>query len=190
MFHQNFDIKEFYGIANFLHNNFSSNELINGAYRTAIGRYYYYAYLTLRGIILDNDNRDNVINALKSASSHYLVRDYIFCVGEYLNNKDIKHLAKTLETLHNLRKKADYKPHENVELQDVNRSKYLVNFIDHLIKEVSWGDRRGLSNILNKLKGEGKLPKLVKNKYNTGKNGNLHIDHITLKNFKHLLNLY
>lgn len=157
-----FNIEEFYEIGSFLHNQ-PVGGFLTGSYRTAIGRYYYYTYLKIRDIILQCDTRQRVEQVLKSSSSHHLVREYMYSVGECIDNNDIIDMANSLEELHELRKKSDYKTFEPVILNDVILASMLSDDINNTIDNVKYGSYIGIEQILQDLRSSDKLPRLNRN---------------------------
>ncbi len=157
-----FNIEEFYKIGSFLHRQ-PVDEFLTGSYRTAIGRYYYYTYLRIRDTILQCDTRQRVEQVLKNSSSHYLVREYMYSVGEYIDNNDIMDMANSLEELHELRKKSDYKTFEPIVLNDVILARMLSDDINNTIDNVKYGSYIGIEQILQDLRSNNKLPRLNRN---------------------------
>ena len=70
-----FNVEEFKEIADKI-SNFESlpNE---GKYRTAIGRYYYYTFLTVRDMIYEVDKREDVEKYYSSGLIHSFIRIYL-----------------------------------------------------------------------------------------------------------------
>ena len=90
-----FKCKEFKEIADNLPN-FKSlpNE---GRYRTAVGRYYYYTFLTVRDVIYEVDKREDVEKYYSSGLIHSFIRIYLYKLSEYFSNISQKELITSIE---------------------------------------------------------------------------------------------
>lgn len=120
-------------------------------YRTSIGRYYYYIYLTVRDLILKSDKRPNILWALSSSKSHANIRLYIKELAEITNNDDFEKLAEKIKSLHELRKKADYITHIRITSNNIEKAEELTNEIIQLLENIKYSNKKGLKNILDHL---------------------------------------
>ncbi len=118
------NVEEFYTLAEFLRQNPPKNA-VEGAYRSAISRYYYFVFLKLRDNIVKEDGREEIEELLASPQAyfgHIALRIYISEVGRRsIKDADLKssigledlrkatfEIANQLHTLHKHRKFADY----------------------------------------------------------------------------------
>ena len=118
------NVEEFYQLAEYLHET-PPEQMKEGAYRSAISRYYYYIFLKLRDEIIQKDERIEIKELLASPQAyfaHVALRVYIFALGKKAQ-KDRSLLsqvgfdaieevtfktAQKLRVLHKKRKFADY----------------------------------------------------------------------------------
>jgi len=147
-------VDEFYELAEFLYKN-PPQGIEEGAYRSAISRYYYFAFLRLRDNIVKHDTRDEIkdlLNSPQAYSAHAALQVYLQELGRIsMKDHTLKStvgvtdigrvtftLAQELRNLHNKRKFADYdtKEIDMTELKThVMESKQLADIIKSKINK-------------------------------------------------------
>ncbi len=149
--------EKFFDIANKIIQNFEDE----AAYRTAISRYYYAAFLKIRIIFIGRLNEIkskniglyNFIHDNESRNPH---RFFILLIS--LKNKFLAELLYSLRTLRNI---SDYDLHKSIEIKHVNASEKFSNIIikkaDETIQKMFYDIQNNnmafyaeLSKILNK----------------------------------------
>ncbi|ACX72907.1 conserved hypothetical protein [Methanocaldococcus vulcanius M7] len=96
-----------------------------GKYRTAIGRYYYYTFLTIRNMIYRVDERDEVKKYFFSGLIHSFIRLYLNEFSKIIRNRKLIKVANKLKKLHDLRKKSDYNVNTKIKIKDKKPEKYI-----------------------------------------------------------------
>lgn len=163
------NVEEFYTLAEFLRQN-PPQSMIEGAYRSAISRYYYFVFLKLRDNIVKEDGRDETKELLASPqaySAHAALQAYLQELGkrakkdDYFKSTiglaDIEEVtfktAQQLRTLHEKRKFADYNTKQiNIKKLEecVTESKKLTDNIRN--------KKKAIMSLLKKLKDTQNLP--------------------------------
>jgi hypothetical protein len=148
-----FKCKEFKEIADNLPN-FKSlpNE---GRYRTAIGRYYYYTFLTVRDMIYKVDKREDVEKYYSSGLIHSFIRIYLYKLSKNIGSDELNNASRLLSKLHFLRKLADYNTNEKITYKHVLRAKRYSQSIIETLNTLEYNGVIGFENILKHLKKIG-----------------------------------
>ena len=149
-----FKCEEFKAIADNLPN-FKSlpNE---GRYRTAIGRYYYYTFLTVRDMIYRVDKREDIEKYYSSGLIHSFIRIYLNKFSKNTDNDELNIASMLLSKLHFLRKLADYNTNEKITYNHVLRAKRYSQSIIETLNTLEYNGVIGFENILKHLKELGK----------------------------------
>ncbi|CAB3287344.1 conserved protein of unknown function [Methanocaldococcus lauensis] len=126
-----------------------------GKYRTAIGRYYYSIFLTLREIIWDIDKREELEKYYTSGLVHKIIRIYLYKLSKIIKSQELMEISNMLYNLHNLRKLSDYNIIHKITIKEVNDAKEYANKIQYLLNIVEFQNVKGFENILRHLKKIG-----------------------------------
>ena len=119
--------------------------------RTAIGRYYYFIFLTIRDLILKVDKRPEIQSLLSSPRSHSYLRTYLEELSDITGNLDFDKLSKKIKKLHYLRKLADYNTEMRITYQNADKAKKLADEIIGELNSITYDNKKGLKDILEYL---------------------------------------
>ena len=119
--------------------------------RTAIGRYYYFIFLTIRDLILNVDKRPLIHDLLNSPRSHSYLRTYLEELSDITGNLDFDKLSKKIKKLHYLRKLADYNTEMRITYQNADKAKKLADEIIGELNSITYDNKKGLKDILEYL---------------------------------------
>ena len=119
--------------------------------RTAIGRYYYFIFLTIRDLILNVDKRPLIQDLLSSPRSHSYLRTYLEELSDITGNLDFDKLSKKIKKLHYLRKLADYNTEMRITYQNADKAKKLADEIIGELNSITYDNKKGLKDILEYL---------------------------------------
>ena len=120
-------------------------------YRTAIGRYYYFVFLTIRDLILNVDKRPLIQDLLNSPKSHTYLRLYLKELSEITENHEFEILSHKIKKLHELRKLADYNTKLKITYGYVKDAKKLADEIIDELNSITYDNKKGLKDILEYL---------------------------------------
>jgi len=126
-----------------------------GKYRTAIGRYYYYTFLTVRDMIYKVDKREDVEKYYSSGLIHSFIRVYLNKFSKNIGNDELNIASMLLSKLHFLRKLADYNTNEKITYKHVLRAKRYSQSIIEILNNLKYNGVVGFENILKHLKKIG-----------------------------------
>ncbi|GEM_PF-1776109 len=127
-----------------------------GKYRTAIGRYYYYTFLTIRDMIYRVDERDEIEKYYSSGLIHSFIRIYLNKFSKNIGSDELNIASILLSKLHFLRKLADYNTNEKITYKHVLRAKRYSQSIIEILNNLEYNGIKGFENILRHLKERGK----------------------------------
>jgi uncharacterized protein (UPF0332 family) len=150
-----FDVEAFYKLGEWLStqnpNVDGCSNMQEGIYRAVIGRYYYYTFLKIRNIILFYD--ENNSTSLNGMGAHGLILSYLNALDDILGlDGELQDIAKGLGELRNLRNDADYKTNKEITIDDVNRAKGWVEYIETSLKSIEFEGKVGFEDILDYIK--------------------------------------
>ncbi len=141
--------KGFYDVAEVLKDD--KNYKAEDRYRTAIGRYYYFIFLTVRDLILKVDGRPLIQSLLNSPKSHTYVRRYLEELSEITRNIEFMDISKKIKRLHYLRKLADYRTDIKITYHHAEDAKKLADEIIDNVDSITYSNKKGLKDIIEYL---------------------------------------
>lgn len=106
-------------------------------FRNAISRIYYCVYHEILSLIEKYTDLKIIYDELKGQySSHKLLQNVFFTYTTRFKNLQYTHIAKSLETLHNLRCDADYHLDEQIKFADYNSMLFEVQDLQQKIRRI------------------------------------------------------